>query len=302
MKMKVVIFANCQSGAIGRTLQESSAFNRAYEWIFVPPVQMLNDEDKIQHLLQSTKMADVFIYQEVDNFNWPSQLKSKYLLDLLKPKCKAISIPSMYFDGYFPHLATMQGRSGPLNKVHDYFIAAGFVYGMSRSQVKEMILSDSLYSASLASQFVDNSLSELEKREAHLDVKISTYIKDHYQKRKLFNQFNHPKREVIEYVCSEILTKLGVIEHSFDSDKVGYLDAVRTPIYPSTLQGLKLQFEEQDQYRSLGGFLTLDDVVDGFFSVYAEMNNKWLKDFIQDKKPFVLKLVNQYLAGKQCFS
>ncbi|MFV8421767.1 WcbI family polysaccharide biosynthesis putative acetyltransferase [Vibrio parahaemolyticus] len=298
MKQKVVIFANCQSVAIGKTLQESEVFNMSYEWVVIPSVHTLNSESKIQHLIQSVMAADVFIYQEVDNPSWPSQLKSKYLVDLLKPNCKAISIPSMYFDGYFPHLATMQGRTGPLNKVHDYFIAAGFVCEMSQSQVKDMILSENLYSSSVARQYVDRSLLELERREVHLDVKISAYIREHYQKRKLFNQFNHPKREVIEYVCSEILTQLGATEHVFDSDKVGYLDGIRTPIYPSTIQRLELQFDEQEQYRSVGGFLTLEEVIEGFFNVYIEMNHKWLKNFIQDNKPFVLKAVNQYLTGK----
>lgn len=43
MKKKVVIFANCQSGAIGKTLEEVSAFKEEYMWLKLPSVQDIKE-------------------------------------------------------------------------------------------------------------------------------------------------------------------------------------------------------------------------------------------------------------------
>lgn len=298
MKKKVVIFANCQSGAIGKTLLESNAFKDMFEWVVIPPVHSINTSDGIKHLLDSVSIADVFIYQVVNNLGWPEELKSNFLLDKLKVECLKISIPSMYFDGYFPHLSTMDGKEGPLNLVHDYFIASGFIKGMSVLDVKNMITSEYLYDEVTANNSVENALNSLREREVTqmLDIRISSYIEDNFKTNKLFNQFNHPSRDVIEYVCDSILDTLGVSEKTYKSSNGEYLGGIIVPLYISTFKNLKMTFLDDEKYRGVGGVkLSLEQVIQGFFELYQTLNFEFIKMQINNKKPFTLKLVEKYI-------
>lgn len=297
---KVVIFASCQSAAIGMTLMESEGFCDAYYLVNVPPVQAIKSESQISDLLDSVRTADVFIYQQVNNASWPDSLKSDFLLGETASECQTISIPTIYFDGYFPHLGTMAGLQGPLNLVHDYCIASGFVLGMTSSEIQAMILSPDFYHNELCLGLVEKSLSNLRAREEsqNISIKISNYIEVNFKKIKLFNQFNHPRRQLLEYVTDQVLVTLGLPENEY-VNKEGYLDVIRTPIYPSISKILGLKFTDAFEYHNEKGVQTIENIIDSFISLYAELGKDKVISNINTNKPFTLALVENYCSGNK---
>lgn len=293
VKKNVVIFANCQSLAIGRTLSESVEFTEKYNWHFIPAVQDIKTKEQIERLVQCAKTADVIIYQMVNNNKFPKEVNTNYVLSLVKESCKKISFPSLYFDGYFPHLSTMDGKLGPLSLVHDYFIASAYVLGLSESQTKSMILSDDLYDKDFSQQHALVSIENLSEREKVLDIKISDYLSLHFRERLLFNQFNHPKREVLAYVCNQLLQRLDVTQ-KVDSQGTGYLDGISTPVYPSTVKALELQFEREELYEGKNGKFELDYVISMFWEIYDDLGKEFVLSQIEIKKPFVLEIVAKF--------
>ena len=291
IKKKIVVYGNCQSEAIARTLLECEEFAYIYEWVTTPFVHNIRTDEQKNQLHSAVKTADVFIFQHVSELGWNKEISTNYLITILKNDCDVISIPSLYFDGYFPHLSTMDGVVGPLNLVHDYFIASSYVLNLSVEQVIASMSSDDLYSQSQAEYYVESSIGNLFLRESEVDIKVAEYIKDNYKRVKLFNQFNHPTRNLIEYVCSRIIIKVSAIEPCFTRKNSGYLDGIRAPIYPSLKKGLSLSFTDIELYYGKnGGEYNLSQLVIAFYNLYDTLDNSYIECKILEKKKSIFDI------------
>ena len=292
---KFIIFANCQGDALAKTLMENQEFASNYERIFLPPVQNMNTQD-VSDVLSKVNNSDLFIYQPVSATpSRPQELTSSFLLRKVKPGTKVLSFPSLYFDGYFPHLQTLKGYVAVLRLVHDYFIAYACSIGLNVEDTVSLIQKEGLYKKEMSISFVENSLKKLEDRESEFDtdIKVSSFIREHYRSEKLFNQFNHPKRAVFKYVAEGILEKIGIKNIHIAQKGVSHLDAIMTPIYKSTYRNLKLQFDEDfENYNGLEqAGLKQRDVVSKFFDFYRSQNLKEIKLHIIKNKPFIPQIV-----------
>ncbi|MDH3349607.1 MAG: WcbI family polysaccharide biosynthesis putative acetyltransferase [Desulfobulbaceae bacterium] len=296
-----MIFANCQSGALGQILMEHKGFSSVYEWEFLPAVQDIKEQD-IPDVITKVKNADLFLYQpvSVDPIR-PIELSSDYLVKQVKPSAKVISFPSIYFDGYFPHLQTFKGYVSALNLVHDYFIAYACSIGLSVEQTIQLIQNDNLYPKEVSIRLAGESLKNLSDRESEfdLDIKISDFIRGNYKKVKLFNQFNHPKRVVFKYISEQILEKIGFENPCIDEAGDSHLDGIMTPIYRSTYKNLQCKFnEEYSIYSGLNNpRLTQLEVVKSFFAFYQKQNLEEIKMHVLQTKPFVSEIVDKKVNG-----
>jgi hypothetical protein len=293
---KLVVFANCQSGALVRTMMENKEFSSQYKWDFLRPVQILQ-EIHIAEVVNKVKNADLFIYQPVAaSPNRPYELNSKFLLEQIKDDAETISFPSIYFDGYFPHLQTLKGKVSVLNLVHDYFMAYSYAIGLSEEETIELINKENLYSKSLSIQLVGNSLKNLRDREkeSNIDIKLCDFIEKNYKKVKLFNQFNHPKREVFKYIAESILNKIGIDEFLVADAGASHLDEIMTPIYRSTHKNLNLQFKEDfETYGAIGHQkIKQREVIYKFFEFYRKDDLEDIKMSVSKTKPFVAKIIH----------
>ncbi len=302
---KLTIYANCQGIALGKTLLEDERFRSLYEWSRIEPVQTLSSSH-VEAISNSIAEADLIIYQPVSASNRAEDLSTQKILQQSKDGVKQISIPSMYFDGYFPHLSTMNGLSSILNLVHDYFIAYAYCRGMSLENCVLMLQSKHLYEKTRSVELCNASIENLRRRENvnKLDIPISSFIEQNYKKHKLFNQFNHPTRRMFEYISAQVCEKIGLDGFSPDPDAGGYLDAISTPIYPSTYQNLDLQFEENfDLYSGRKNTIwSQRDVVEKFYRFYSELEISDVLEAVKSKKPFVSNMVNEYCLEKNIYA
>lgn len=296
---KFVVFANCQSGAVARTMMENEEFSSRYQWSHIAPVQNLR-ESHVGEVLTKVREADLLIYQPVSEApKRPREMTSDYLLGLAKEDCEAISFPSIYFDGYFPHLQTLNGTVSVLNLVHDYFIVYACAVGLSKEQCYSLINREDLYPEKLSRQLVDKSLQQLRDRESKegIDIPVSDFIEANYKRKKLFNQFNHPKRDLFKYISESILSKIGIEDHTVNTDGDSHLDMIMTPVYRSTHKNLRLEFEED--FETYGGrnnlVLKQKVVIDKLYECYQISDPDELKAHVHKTKPYVAKIVDSLI-------
>jgi len=298
-KKRLVILANCQSSALAKTLLENSEFSNTYEWDHIAPIQTLHKKDTLD-VIGKVKEADLFIYQPIkQTATRPVELTSDFLLKKLKRKSTPISFPSLYFDGYFPHLQTLMGKTSVLNLVHDYIIAYSCAIGLSEADTLAMIQDERLYPEEISRELAKKSINNLSERENEFvtDIKVSPYISKYYKNIKLFNQFNHPTRPVFKYLAEKIFLIIGLNEGTISESGSGYLDAIMTPIYKSTYENLDLSFNEKFTiYNGLNkAGIKQPDVIKEFFIFYNQQEKKDLIEFIKRMKPFVPKIVDAYI-------
>lgn len=297
---KFVILANCQGGALAKTLMENKEFASLYECLFIPQIQRLKGAD-VPDVLRKIQVADLFIYQPIAIApQRPVELTSTFLLEQVRRGTKIISFPPIYFDGYFPHLQTLKGYVSALRLVHDYFIAYSCSIGLTIAQTIKLIQNENLYPEGVSMSLVERSLKNLSDREIafNIDIKLSKFISDNYKHEKLFNQFNHPKRAVFKYLAERILERIGIENPYINEKRASYLDDIMTPIYKSTYKNLKLEFNEDfETYNGLGGTgLKQGEVVKRFFEFYRNHDLGEINLFISKNKPFVPRIVEANLS------
>lgn len=295
-RFQIAIYANCQSKALINTLIENTIIKNEYNFLPIKPVQLLKVAD-IADVIHKASIADIFIYQPIKKTDHrPMELTSKFLIEKLKKKAIPISFPSIYFDGYFPHLSTLNGEKSVLNLVHDYIIAHAFQLGLSLENTFRLIQSSTLYPKQLSTQLYSDSINNLIARETaeNIDITVSSFIKQNYKKFRLFNQFNHPTSKIFTYVTREIFKIIGITQDEKNENKNEYLDSIKTPIYRSTYLNLSLEFKEDFlTYNStLGKKINQRYIIKQFFDFYSKIDQIQLRDIIS-KKTFIHEIVNE---------
>lgn len=291
---KFTVFANCQGVVLANVLMNNRYFAEQYNFARLKSVQTVTEADvpKVESVFAQ---CDLVLFQNVRENYRISGCATTRLLQKVRPGALALSFPSLYFNGYFPHLDNMSGIKSILNLVHDYFIVFAFLQGMSVSQAQELINQDDLYSPQLSTALFDESLSVLEAREKSLqtDCVVTSYLAKEYSSAKLFNQFNHPSIEVFLHVARQICDKLQIpAEFDLDAIMENYsLDKISTPIYPSTYKNLGLNFKEEfGSYATIVGPMPQEKVIEEYYKTYASMERSFLENMLHKKKPFIAQM------------
>lgn len=301
IKKRFSAYGNCQAQALAKTLLESEKFSESFEYLPIDSVHTLH-AGEYSKLVDIFQQLDLLLYQPVSEQYHIPQLSTSNLLAYLPQHCRSISFPSLYFNGYFPHLDTLKGITSILNLVHDYNIIYAFVLGLDEAQTVELISSNKFYDQVTSNRLINQSIAELYNREKvnNVNVKLSDYILSNYRKQKLFNQFNHPRRQVFEYLANRVLSILNLEETQLLSQQIeGYLDAISTPIYKSTYENLNLLFDEDFlSYNSVKGQGThIAEVVGGFYSTYRSLSKTTLYEQVLNQKSFVVEVFSKLGIG-----
>lgn len=273
-------------------------FSSIYKCLPIKPVHRLVEKD-VPEVINKIKAADLLIYQPI--FSSPARpetLSSEFLISKTKYGAHKISFPSIYFNGYFPHLDSFKGYVNELNLVHDYFIAYSCSIGFTEKETIELIQKENLYPKDLSLRLVKQSLKNLKNRETqfHIDIKLSDFIEDNYRHIKLFNTFNHPNKDIFRYTAESIMREIGIENYSINPNDASNLDNISAPVHKSTYKNLKLDFQENfNNYNTLKEQgKSQKEVVSEFFKFYKRLNPDEIKCHVSKTKPFVPQLINQY--------
>jgi len=257
MKKVCLIYANCQNKLIAEYLHRSAVFCREYIVHCFPVHNLIEQQSTIPEEL--LKQTDLFIYQPVKDHH--GDLSSQSILNKLSPSCQKISFPSLYFQGYFPQYC---------KNPHNHVIKPNYPYGIiphgdaniisllaegkTADQIVDILSDTDFYTPEFLLNNIDHTLKELAQRESSLSVKVSSFIRENYQKYHLFNTQNHPSDLLGFYVVNQILKLLNISVLTQDLLTINLnqsvLNKFQIPIYPSVAKHLKLNFiDDSTVYR-----------------------------------------------------
>lgn len=280
MKKVCLIYANCQNKLVAQYLNKSSDFNQEYLIHRFPVHHLIEKESTIpQELLQQ---ADLFIYQPVKKIH--GDRSSEFILSQLPSSCQKISFPSLYFKGYFP-----QYCKNPANKV----IKPNYPYGImphgdsniislvnegkSVTEIIKILSDPNFYSRDFVIKNFNSTINELAKRETTIDIKVSDFIKLHYQNYYLFHTQNHPSDLLGSYIANQILELINLpiltqnlLEESFDRE---VLDSIQIPIYPSVIKHLDLKFANRHTVYRNSSFSTSKMTFARYIAEYIKLSS-----------------------------
>lgn len=177
----------------------------------------------------------------------------------------------------------MVGGSKVLNELNqgglipfgDKYVERLIENGMNQEEIMNIVLDENFIGAEEIIQNAESSLAELQRREQQTDVKITDYIKEHYQKKQLFYSCNHPNEELMLEYTNRLLRFLG-----YDEMEIGIADYYISggslkgqdiPVYPSVIKALGLEKYEKKYYpnRYIDSKILLD--IKEFIKLYIEI-------------------------------
>lgn len=253
-KKVVLVYGNCQVMCHNTLLASSNDFSKSFIVLNMPPIQSLEKAEQEYGidagLLQS---IDMLIYQVIRETNkFSLKLSSTFLLKNVRKDCACISIPNVYYRGYFP-----QYVPNKYNQMQDKYANGIMPYGdaniekaylVERKLAEEMtkeILGESFYSNDELQKIHIDSINELKSREYECDVVISDVIAEKYTDERLFYTQNHPTNKLLAVVLERALLQLGYSINDWDFGKSWENCGRVMPIYPSVKKGLSLKFEQE---------------------------------------------------------
>lgn len=261
-KKIAIIYGNCQTDKLQLFFLNHKIFSEQYFLITIPAVcNYLNDETISLFQENFWSLCDLLISQRVSNDNRYSPLVATQKLPLLLPEtAKIIWIPNVYFDGYFPqqsknprNVGTDLHQSGLFpagDKFVDAFLDGGG--GIKVSELVDFITAQNFISESEVLAGVENSFSELKKREWACDIHMLDFVIDNY-KRQIFYSPNHPTQNVILELARRILKFMDISDTSFQNvdslmSEENSLIGQDIPIYPKVKEILGLKDSLENFY------------------------------------------------------
>ncbi|WP_426454405.1 WcbI family polysaccharide biosynthesis putative acetyltransferase [Paenibacillus sp. S-38] len=242
-KRKCIVYGNCQTTPLQNYLKSSPTFLSHFTIFEIPQV---HHADRLRGLPNSYFTdCDLFIYQKVGT-KFGEKLSTDYLLSLLPRKCIKISFTYCYFTGYFPQFVVDPDgfTYGDIN------VARLLERGTSKQEIQAILADENYYSADFLNSNLANTLYELRRREAGVDIQVADYIEKMFRVERLFYTYNHPRYYLTWYVAQKVLQQLEIspleiapiVSESYASDQTH-------PIYPSVLKHLNIQFQNPSDYQ-----------------------------------------------------
>ncbi|ERT04243.1 nucleotide-diphospho-sugar transferase family protein [Lyngbya aestuarii BL J] len=277
-----LMYTNCQRGLIFEFLKLSNEFMKEFK------VEL----DKVPHnhtaIKEGIKISDnilkdakLFIYQPLDDKY--GELSTNSILSRLPSECICISLPRLYFKGYWPqHGANPYSKiTGDIQSLFSYGdtnLNQMIEEGVPKEEIIQRINKLDFYNHEDLIDNLEYTLNEISKREEYTDVKISEFIRQNYKNYRLFHTINHPTDMVGREVANQILQILNMPKLSenvlpFHKEVLGGL---QVPIYPSVREKLGLNFITPNEVYSLKGLgrkLTFSE----YAELYIDQDQKYRK-------------------------
>ena len=176
---------------------------------------------------QFLQLVDLFISQHVKETNrFGAFLSTSRIVDKLSKSAQIVWIPNIYFDGYFPQQienahkicteTDPQGRFPHGDRFVDE-IMENSEMNPDVEKILDKISDPNFIAPSEIQRCIDESLSELYRREEICDVKIASYIEDNYREKQIFYSQNHPVPTVMLEIAKRILRCIGIRSENFSA-------------------------------------------------------------------------------------
>ena len=262
--MNIIIYANCQGIGISYFLKKSNYINDNYNINHIRIDDLVFQKSNLNFNMIIN--ADIFIYQPLDEKH--GKISTNNILKLLKPNCKKISFPYIYNNSFYPVKGPLiikdSYKCKPCSVIFDNseIITKLIDNGYNLNEILKLYTEDKIdFNYKKRWDFTNNLLLE---KESQCDIKIVNFIKNNFNKEKLFLLENHPTSIIFINVVNQILEKLNIEK----------LNNINYNLNDANLPG---------------GFIPLDNSAKKFFNFKFEIDNN-----IQYYKKIITNIYNFY--------
>ncbi len=204
-----------------------------------------NEPDDLARYERAFTEADIIICQPVgDGYRGMECLSDSWIRSAAKPATPVVSVPSLYYPGYFAGFAVLQDAEGLVASYESHEsvlpLVAGILSGDDDDAILARLMDEGLFDSGAVMKEHDRSIQALRRREIEgkLDVTVSFYLEEHFASCQLFHTHNHPARPVIAYVIRQVLAALSLDIGVPDKgpDVLGYYHIPALPTVATTFQ------------------------------------------------------------------
>ncbi|MBP2310162.1 hypothetical protein GBZ48_22420 [Azospirillum melinis] len=206
--LNVLIYANCQGGAIAKFIAPIIAerFNvsikhrNSYESVLLYRESGYTGEEVPEDFREDIRQADIFIYQPLKRkygvLSTDRDIQSS-VVNLISSKCMTISVPYAYNTALWPIFADDKAM-----KANNYLIMAS-KEASSFSDIENLY-----WKGHLDFEFderMSRTMRLLREREEICDVKISDFVSQNISEKRLFLTHNHPSNALFSEISNQVL-------------------------------------------------------------------------------------------------
>ncbi len=180
----------------------------------------------------------------------------EYFMECLPPKCRIISFSLPMLGSYWPqdrgkettigkYYVTHQNIKIPAYVERDYIIENLIDEGKSTAEIIKYISDDKFFSKEEVIRNHQQTLKRGYFQDRLSEVKITDYIEENYNKKRLFYDRGHFGEDILKVYLARLLERLGEPEQKQEMDALDlsrYFGINEAPIYPSTAHILNLEF------------------------------------------------------------
>ena len=257
---KIVVYGNCQAGAVFNTLNCTPVISDDYQLIYH---DLWPDTERLEKECLEMVSADIVLIQSISNW------RNHPLCGKMPDNVRVIEFPFVYFAAIWPFDSFVFGPDKRMLSAKQLFSAQGFVVPHPTedgliARLREIDDDPALiykkyldWDHSFLSNIVRYASFEearLLKMDRDMGMTIGKYVIDNYRQKKLFHALIHPTWDLIERLSLGILNK---IIPGFSMKDVGshpdYCSTHEVPVHPKIIRDLGLDWVSENDYYNVHG-------------------------------------------------
>jgi len=245
-----LLHVNCQGWPLARLLCLSERFFARWQ------VKLITNFTKEPVPAADLDSCTLFLYQYLGP-QW-EELASETLIARLRPDCRALCIPNLFFKGYWP-----LWTSASTMNFGDIFLDRLADKGLSPAEAVYIALKSDLASHYDLDGLLAESQALERQRETGAIISLVDYVEAHWKQRQLFTTINHPGPELLLLIANAILARLDLplVERSrtefLPAELLSCDHLFDLPIHPGVAHYFGLDFTDPDRrYPAYGKSLT----------------------------------------------
>lgn len=248
-KKLILLYGSCHLRGIKDCLKKVDKFVLEYEPVYYTNYLYQNayQQMRLNYLIDH---CCVFVYDMA--VTPENHRKNEAILGRFKPEVKRMCLPTVYFGAYFPQKVRKYNDMNPYAVKCENYDYTPFSYGdswlneciekgMSSYDILDFIEKEPIYESDFVLNYLEGEWKRIAFQEKVCDFNILDYIKENFQKVRLFRNETHMENHVLCKYTSQLLERLGF---SFLLPKLNepLLICSQHCIYPSVAKVLGLEW------------------------------------------------------------
>jgi len=228
-----LLHANCQGDALRPLLENTPAFARLFR------IRQYVNYTRQAIAARDVERCGLFLYQRLAP-KW-GDLSTEQLLPRLPAGCRAIEIPNLFFNGYWPFWS----RDERINFADS--LLESLLEKVSPQEALTLYLRGSaalLGDEASLNAAAEASLAREEAKEAQAPIRCAPLLRERWREQQMFITVNHPGRELVLHTADSLLRLLGLggLPESVRKGFAHPLEDFWLPIHPAVGRALRVPF------------------------------------------------------------